>query len=443
MVAGPSPEPAAHVNTELASPEAAGSAVLEGTVITGTPADLRAASAGAPDQARDRARDPDPAPGHADGGYDETSGIVYEMSPSAGFAALGIEPDAEPPEASADGDAAAGQPSGPPSGQDGGEPAAPGQSSLVLPGAERVRVADQAEGPPQEGPQWNQTMASTPRPVEEEREGRRRGSFGKLRRGGVGATAGDNDQPPLTKVRDLPFDQRMRIWRLRALIVVIVGVVFSVIADWEVGITLAIVAGIADTVYRSRSVESHAWAQPGTIDRASWRAQRRTQRQLARMERLGYVALHRRPIPDSVEVIDHLVVGPTGVYAIDSEKWDKDLPVRAKNGKTLYYGPTSQKERLEHARWEAAQASERLSAALGRDITVQATLAIYGPKIPWDIARIREVDVFSGDRLKKYMNKRARDKSVTRLEGAEIQEIFKSASSVLPLEALKAAAPVG
>ena len=46
------------------------------------------------------------------------------------------------------------------------------------------------------------------------------------------------------------------------------------------------------------------------------------------MRRAGYFALDARPIPNSREVIDHLVVGPTGVYAIDSEKWDPSVPIR-------------------------------------------------------------------------------------------------------------------
>ena len=100
------------------------------------------------------------------------------------------------------------------------------------------------------------------------------------------------------------------------------------------------------------------------------------------MRREGYFALDARPIPDSREFIDHLVVGPTGVYAIDSEKWNPKLPIRTLNGKRLYHGPESQKDRLEHAVWEAAQASEILSAALGTEIPVRPALAIYGPKDP-------------------------------------------------------------
>jgi hypothetical protein len=435
----------AHVNTEIASPEAAGTGVLEGTVITGTPADALAA---APLTA-----DPHPVgsdAGHTGrqeetaGSYDETSGIVYEVPPVGGFAALGLEPDPEPTApaddtASANDTASAGNVG---TASAAHAPAAedPATPPIAISGLSQMRTTQDGDSAQ---PSWNQTTASV-QAAEEDRRGSLLGTLGGLfSRSGGDAADDEPDQPPLTRVRDLPLDQKLRFWRIRALIVLAVGVVFSVIVDWEVGLTLAIVAGIADTVYRARTVESHYWKQPGTVDRATWRAQRRTQRQLARMARAGYVALHRRPIPDSVEVIDHLVVGPTGVYAIDSEKWDRDLPVRAKNGKTLFHGPQSMKDRLEHARWEADQASELLSGALGTEIVARPALAIYGPKIPWDIAVIREVDVFSGDRLRKYLHSRARKKEVARLSQAEIARIQTAAAAVLPLAAGKAATPVG
>ena len=155
---------------------------------------------------------------------------------------------------------------------------------------------------------------------------------------------------------------QIRFWRLRAIIMIVVGLLFGILTrNWVIGLTLAILAGIIDTLYRSRNAANYenGASQAG--------AQRRTRRQLRRMRRDGYFALDARPIPDSREFIDHLVVGPTGVYAIDSEKWDSKVPVRTLNGKRLYRGPESQKERLEHAAWEAGQASEILSAALGTE----------------------------------------------------------------------------
>jgi hypothetical protein len=163
------------------------------------------------------------------------------------------------------------------------------------------------------------------------------------------------------------------------------------------------------------------------------------------MRRDGYFALDARPIPDSREFIDHLVIGPTGVYAIDSEKWNSKVPVRTLNGKRLYRGPESQKERLEHAAWEAGQASEILSAALGTEIAVRPALAIYGPRIPWDIATIRNVDVFSGPTLRKYLRRRARQRDGTpKLTREEVRTIYDTAARMLPdVAPTRTVAPVG
>ena len=230
------------------------------------------------------------------------------------------------------------------------------------------------------------------------------------------------------RVRDLGLDQRLRIWRWRLLIMVVVGVAsWLLFRNVPVTLTLIVLAGIIDIIYRARTVGSVPTG--GNPDRA----QRRTRRQLAGMRRRGYFTLHARPIPDSREVIDHLVVGPTGVYAIDSEKWDsKDFPSAPARASSSGTDRRRRRPRLEHASWEAGQASERLSAALGREIVVRPAMAIYGPPVPWDIATIRDVDVFSGPRLRKYFARRARRKDVQRLTPDEVGTIFDAAGAVLP-----------
>ena len=132
------------------------------------------------------------------------------------------------------------------------------------------------------------------------------------------------------------------------------------------------------------------------------------------------------------------------MYAIDSEKWNPKVPVRTLNGKRLYRGPESQKDRLEHAVWEAGQASEILSAALGTEISVRPALAIYGPRIPWDIATIRDVDVFSGPTLRKYLRRRARQREGPKLTREEIRTIYDTAARMLPdVAPTRTVAPVG
>jgi hypothetical protein len=217
----------------------------------------------------------------------------------------------------------------------------------------------------------------------------------------------------------------MPVWRRRLLIAVALGVVFTILTNWQFGLTVAVLAGIIDAIVRSRS------SAASSAEGLTTGAQRRTKRELARLERSGYRALHIRAIPDSDEVIDHLLIGPTGVYAIDSEQWDKRLPVRTKNARQLWHGPFSQKERLEHARWEAAQASHLLGDALGQPVSVRAAMAVYGPAIPWGVATIRDVDVFSGDRLRKYLRKHPAGNRAPRLSASEVERIYTAADRLL------------
>ncbi len=230
-------------------------------------------------------------------------------------------------------------------------------------------------------------------------------------------------------------DTRMGAWRRRAVMAVVVGLVFTILLDWRVGLTLAVVVAIADTIYRSRRV-----AAPRAGMRVT-KAQKQTQRQLGKLERAGYRALHYRAIPSSEDYIDHLVVGPAGVFSIDSEAWNKKLPVRTKNARQLWVGPESKKERLEHARWEAGQAADLLTRHADRQllsglpsgtVEVRPAMAVYGPKIPWDVATIRDVDVFSGGRLRNYLRRYVRQNHARPLNPTQVEQIYQAAHLAFP-----------
>jgi hypothetical protein len=355
-----------------------------------------------------------PAPlGEGSEPYEGTAGLVYESPGSARTEPSGEEPSDEAAEAA--------------------EPVS-NEGLGIFGDVVTTEVPDETRPQPSQPPtrvipigaSWNQRIASSPTAIEEDEE-RKPNPFDRIRGIRPGGLPADEHEPRVS-VRDLPPDVQLRFWRIRLIIMVVVGVVFAGLTkSWEVALTLAILAGIVDTIYRSRNAASYVsgGSHPGS--------RRRTNKQLAKMRREGYFALDARPIPNSREFIDHLVVGPTGVYAIDSEKWDPKLPIRTWNGKKLYHGPESQKDRLEHAAWEAAQASEILSGALGTEITVRPALAIYGPKIPWDVATIRNVDVFTGPALRKYLKRRGRMKEGgVRLTREEVRTIYDTAARLLP-----------
>jgi len=236
---------------------------------------------------------------------------------------------------------------------------------------------------------------------------------------GIGARLGN--------MAHLSGNPRMRGWQRRIIVAVIAGLVFGILLhDWRWGVTFAVLAAIADTIIRSRTVYN------GPAGVKLTRAQKNTLRQLNSLERKGYRAMHIVPIPNSDEQIDHLVVGPAGVFAFDSEDWDKRMPVRTSSHRQLWHGPRNMKDRLEHAQWEADQAAGLLSAAVGSPVTVYPVLAVYGPRMMWDVAEIRGVDTFSGPRLRKYLRRRAKKRDAHQLSASEIERIFKAAQTAFP-----------
>ena len=156
-----------------------------------------------------------------------------------------------------------------------------------------------------------------------------------------------------------------RWWIWRAGSAIAAGVLATVAIGWPAGLIAAGMILSAGALFSYRI--SPAFSPTA---RAS-SARRRTRRRLARLGSAGYLSLHGRAIPGTDQVIDHLVVGPAGIYAVDSEVWDRRLPVRATRGGKLFHGPRDQAARLEHAQWEAAHAARLIGAALGQPITAR------------------------------------------------------------------------
>ncbi len=239
-------------------------------------------------------------------------------------------------------------------------------------------------------------------------------------------TAGDRhpgDEHPLSS---FAADPRMPIWIRRAVLAAVAGIVVAIFLDWRAGLTAAAIVAILDTIHRSRTTA----VIPAAVRVTS--AQRRTRRRLLLARRSGYLTLNGRAIPGTNCIIDHLIVGPAGVFAVDSERWDRRLPIRATQGGHLYHGPYSQTSRLKHAQLEAVMAARLISETLGRKQRIRPAMVIYGPTVPWTVARIGGVDVFSGRRLRKYLRAQARARRDERLTREEIERIHDAAETALP-----------
>jgi hypothetical protein len=82
------------------------------------------------------------------------------------------------------------------------------------------------------------------------------------------------------------------------------------------GLTVAAVVG-----WRLRfrpSEQAHAWRRGAA-------GERQTARLLDRLGPDGYAVLHDLALPDSPANLDHLVIGPSGVFVIDSKQWTRQV----------------------------------------------------------------------------------------------------------------------
>ncbi|GAA4509729.1 hypothetical protein GCM10023191_071280 [Actinoallomurus oryzae] len=236
----------------------------------------------------------------------------------------------------------------------------------------------------------------------------------------------ERERPKQETYGDMIGDPQVQRWIRRSVGALALGLLFALLVNLPVGLLVAIAVVVADVVLKNRKESSvEAWRKPSV-------AERKTERQLRGMEKAGYRTLHARAVPRDDEgvsdgQIDHLVIGPTGVYAVDSEKWDKRLPVRAMSHRKLFLGPFNKKERLDEARWESEQASKLISEQLGKEVPVQPSLAIYGPAISWKVLMVRDVDVYAGTRARNYLRRRPKI-----LSSADINDIYEAAERVLP-----------
>ena len=243
--------------------------------------------------------------------------------------------------------------------------------------------------------------------------------------------AGPLTSRPIVSPR-LRADPRLRVWISRSAVAIAVFIGFTTWVGWRYGLTAAAVYTAADMLFRSKT----AVVIPTSVRITS--AQRFTRRRLKIQRPAGYHALNARTIPGTKHVIDHVVIGPAGVFTLDSQRLDRRIPLRMIGG-MLYYGRTSMERRLDHARAEAGYAASLIEAELGHPVAVRPAMVTYGPSTSWVIMRVKGVDVLDGFRVGTYFRRqsdevRRRSKTVgrERLSTSEIEAIIAAAERALP-----------
>jgi hypothetical protein len=116
-------------------------------------------------------------------------------------------------------------------------------------------------------------------------------------------------------------------------------------------------------------------------DAVAWRrgaaGERRTARLLGPLERQGWAVLHDLALPSSQANLDHLVIGPGGVFVVDSKQYRGRLQLDPSG--RLWHGRHPLTPTLRTVEFEADQAAR----VLADPQVVMPIVAVHGAQVPW------------------------------------------------------------
>jgi hypothetical protein len=175
-------------------------------------------------------------------------------------------------------------------------------------------------------------------------------------------------------------------WRIAAtLAVATVGGLLGSLLGPVLGGLAAVLAGWG---LRFRpSPDANAW-QRGAM------GERRTARLLSQLERHGWAVLHDLAVPGSRANLDHLVIGPGGVFVIDSKQYRGRLHLDPTG--RLWHGRYPLGPALQAVSFEADQAAQVLPDP---GVVVRPIMAIHGARVPWGKVLMDGIPVVPARRL--------------------------------------------
>jgi len=133
-------------------------------------------------------------------------------------------------------------------------------------------------------------------------------------------------------------------------------------------------------------------------DAIAWRrgaaGERRTARLLGPLERQGWVVLHDLAIPGSQANLDHLAIGPGGVFVVDSKQYRGRLQLDGSG--RLWHGRYPLAPALQAVSFEADQAARVLP---NPGVVVVPIVAVHGAQVPWGKVVMNGVPIVPARRL--------------------------------------------
>ncbi|SNQ50528.1 Nuclease-like protein [Frankia canadensis] len=143
------------------------------------------------------------------------------------------------------------------------------------------------------------------------------------------------------------------------------------------------VAAVAAARFFRTPPEIEAWREDAEAERSTARA-------LDRLVRAGYTVLHDRSLADSAGNIDHLVIGPSGAWVIETDAHQG--PVR-QNAAGVWAGKVPLRAMLGLVAWMGEEATAQLLGELpqGWELEVQPVVAFARAEVPAGLALVEGV----------------------------------------------------
>lgn len=237
----------------------------------------------------------------------------------------------------------------------------------------------------------------------------------------VQASPGQSAQQEFERFRQRNRERIRRQWPFAIGITLVVIVVIYLIAQsWVPHPWPALAAALVALALLSAFVESpkmDAW-------RTGAEGERKTGHHLDGLREAGFVVLHDRKVPGYGDNLDHVVIGPSGVWAVQTKNVAGKIEIA---GDSLRIRGYRQDRMVDQVYREAAAIQVALGTSLaGVGVTVTPVLCIHRGELPFSNKRVRGVRLASGRQLVRLL--KAGDIHLT---SEQIQTIARAADQVL------------
>jgi hypothetical protein len=200
---------------------------------------------------------------------------------------------------------------------------------------------------------------------------------------------------------------KVRRHRVRTILLGGSVVVAAAILGFLLAPLLRTASFLAWSVAASAAVWTMAEMSAIPAELGAWRmgthAEDHTARALAELEAEGFIVLHDRRKPGSTGNIDHVIVGPTGVFVVETKTYSGPLSIR---GDDVFVGGRRRTDMVLEARSEAEVVQAVLEIA-GGNVSVTPILCIHRAEMPLLKANVQGIHVVNERGMVRVLRRQA------------------------------------